>query len=52
MEKNKADSYQMLSYALPAYIDKLDLQELPGAGHFIQEEMPVETAEFISTFLG
>ncbi|NEU70207.1 alpha/beta hydrolase [Spirosoma agri] len=44
--------YQMLSYALPPYIDQLDVKEVTGAGHFVQEERPVETVGFICDFLG
>ena len=44
--------YQMLSYALPPYIDKLELKEVVGSGHFVQEERPLETSKFILDFLG
>ena len=44
--------YQMLSYALPPYIDQLALKEVLGSGHFVQEEKPFETSRFICDFLG
>lgn len=44
--------YQMLSYALPPYIDQLTLKEVVGAGHFVQEERPLETSIFMRDFLG
>lgn len=44
--------YQMLSYALPPYIDQLVLKEVVGSGHFVQEERPLETTRFIRDFLG
>lgn len=44
--------YQMLSYTLPPYVDNLELKEVMGAGHFVQEEKPLETSRLIHDFLG
>lgn len=44
--------YQLLSYALPPYINQLELKEVVGSGHFTQEERPLETTRFIRDFLG
>lgn len=44
--------YQMLSYALPPYVTQLTLKEVVGAGHFVQEERPLETSKFMRDFLG
>ncbi|RAJ90039.1 pimeloyl-ACP methyl ester carboxylesterase [Larkinella arboricola] len=44
--------YQMLSYALPPYIDQLEIKEVGGSGHFVAEERPLETSRFILDFLG
>ncbi|WP_255720967.1 alpha/beta fold hydrolase [Spirosoma oryzicola] len=44
--------YAMLTSVLPPYVDTLTLQKVAGSGHFVQEEKPVETARFISDFLG
>ncbi|CAN5276695.1 alpha/beta hydrolase [soil metagenome] len=43
--------HQMLSYALPPYINQLTLKEVVGAGHFVQEEKPHETSRFIRDFV-
>lgn len=43
--------YQMLSYALPPYVDQLALKEVAGSGHFVQEERPLETTGLICDFL-
>ncbi|MCK8495984.1 alpha/beta hydrolase [Spirosoma sp. RP8] len=42
----------MLTLVLPPYVNNLTLQKVAGSGHFVQEEKPVETARFISDFLG
>lgn len=42
--------YQLLSYALPPYINQLELKEVVGSGHFVQEERPLETSRFICDF--
>ncbi|AUD05927.1 alpha/beta fold hydrolase [Spirosoma pollinicola] len=44
--------YQMLSYALPPYVAKLEIKEVVGTGHFVQEERPLETIRLIHDFLG
>ena len=44
--------YELLSYALPPYIDKLELRKVEESGHFVQEERPDETASLMSEFLG
>ena len=44
--------YELFSYALPPYVDQLALRKVAGAGHFVQEEEPDETARLIGEFLG
>lgn len=43
--------FELFSYALPPYVDQLTLKEVKGSGHFVQEERPLETSEFIRDFL-
>jgi pimeloyl-ACP methyl ester carboxylesterase len=43
--------FQLLSCALPPYVDQLTLAEVQGSGHFVQEERPLETSRFIRDFL-
>ncbi len=45
------DGVEMFKYALPPYINNLQLKVVNNSGHFILEENPDETAQFIIDFL-
>lgn len=45
------DGVEMFKYALPPYIDDLQFKVVNNSGHFIIEENPNDTAEFIIDFV-
>lgn len=45
------DGVEMFKYSLPPYIKDLQLKVVKNSGHFIHEENPIDTAEFIINFL-
>ncbi|MBK1896744.1 alpha/beta fold hydrolase [Chryseobacterium paridis] len=46
-----SDNYEMLKLSLSPYVKNLEMKEIDGAGHFLMEERPEETAKSILRFL-